>query len=229
MACGPRFALYGPPVLRARPPTRSCASSSRTLAPPSAHVIAAVNPATPPPMTVILLMPQTVRRIWPCVQFQSVPSVKGPVDLLVELDRGAERPLYEQLERALRDAIRDGRLPAGARLPSSRALAAELGISRGVVTVAYDQLAAEGYLETSQGAPVRVARGVRAQPARPPSPSLLPEFAYDFSPGLPDLAGFPRDRWLRSLRSAWRETALDAVGYGDPRAARALREALAEY
>ena len=147
----------------------------------------------------------------------------------MELDRGGEVPLYEQLERTLRNAIRGGRLQAGAPLPSSRGLAADLGISRGVVTSAYDQLAAEGYLETRQGAPVRVARGVRAQPPRPPAPSLLARFAYDFSPGLPDLAGFPRDRWLRSLRSAWRETALDAVGYGDPRGAPELREALADY
>jgi GntR family transcriptional regulator / MocR family aminotransferase len=158
-----------------------------------------------------------------------VGHLKGPVDLLVELDRRGDLPLYKQLERTLRDAIREGRLPAGTRLPSSRALAAELGISRGVVTSAYDQLAAEGYLETRQGAPVRVARGVRAQPPRPPAPSLLVRFAYDFSPGLPDLAGFPRDRWLRSVRSAWRETALDAVGYGDPRGVSELREALAGY
>jgi len=154
---------------------------------------------------------------------------KGPVDLLVELDRGGELPLHQQLERTLRDAVRAGRLQAGTPLPSSRRLADELGVSRGVVTSAYDQLAAEGYLETRQGAPVRVARGVRAQPPRPPTPSLRAKFAYDFSPGLPDLAGFPRDRWLRSLRRAWRETALDAVGYGDPRGVPELREALADY
>jgi GntR family transcriptional regulator / MocR family aminotransferase len=153
----------------------------------------------------------------------------GPVDLLVELDRRGDLPLREQLERTLREAIRTGQLKAGARLPSSRGLAAELGVSRGVVTSAYDQLAAEGYLQTSQGAPVRVARGVRAQPPRPPAPSLLARFAYDFSPTLPDLAGFPRDRWLRSVRSAWRETELDAVGYGDPRGVSELREALADY
>ena len=147
----------------------------------------------------------------------------------MELHRRGDLPLYEQLERTLRAAIRDGRLQSGTRLPSSRGLATELGISRGVVTSAYDQLAAEGYLETKQGAPVRVARGVRAQPSRPPTPSLLPKFAYDFSPGLPDLAGFPRDRWLRSVRSAWRETALDAVGYADPRGVPELREALADY
>jgi GntR family transcriptional regulator/MocR family aminotransferase len=155
--------------------------------------------------------------------------VKGPVDLLVELDRGGDLPLHEQLERTLRAAVREGRLRAGAPLPSSRGLGASLGISRGVVTAAYGQLAAEGYLEARQGAPVRVSRGVRAHAPPPPTPSLLPHFAYDFSPGLPDLAGFPRDSWLRSLRSAWHETALDAVGYGDPRGVPVLRDALADY
>jgi GntR family transcriptional regulator/MocR family aminotransferase len=155
--------------------------------------------------------------------------MKGPVDFLVELERRGGLPLHEQLERTLRDAIRGGRLAAGMALPSSRGLAAELGVSRGVVSTAYDQLAAEGYLQTRQGAPVRVARGVRAQTPLPPSRSLLPRYAYDFSPGLPDLAGFPRERWLRSLRRAWRETELDAVGYGDPRGVGELREALADY
>ncbi len=84
-------------------------------------------------------------------------------------------------------------------------------------------------MESGQGAPVRVARGVRAQPSQPPAPSLLQKFSYDFSPGLPDLAGFPRERWLRSVRSAWRETPLDAVGYGDPRGVPELREAIAGY
>ena len=153
----------------------------------------------------------------------------GPVDLLVALDRRDALPLHEQLERTLRDAIRGGRLEAGARLPSSRGLAGELGVSRGVVTAAYDQLVAEGYLQTRQGAPVRVAPGFRAHAPRPPTPPLLPRHAYEFSPGLPDLAGFPRDRWLRSLRAAWREAALDAVGYGDPRGVPELRGALAGY
>jgi GntR family transcriptional regulator/MocR family aminotransferase len=70
---------------------------------------------------------------------------------------------------------------------------------------------------------------VRAHPPRPATPSLQPRFAYDFNPGLPDLAGFPREKWLRSLRSAWRDAALDAVGYGDPRGAGELRDALADY
>lgn len=159
-------------------------------------------------------------------------AANGPVagpELLVELDRSSELPLHEQLERALRQDIRSGRLPAGTRLPSTRGLAAELGISRGVVTEAYGQLGAEGYLETRQGAAVRVARAVRATVPRAPARSLLPCFPYHFHPGLPDLAGFPRDRWLRSLRAALAQSPLDAVGYGDPRGVPRLRETLADY
>ena len=66
-------------------------------------------------------------------------------------------------------------------------------------------------------------------PPRPPARSLMPSFPNHFHPGLPDLAGFPRDRWLRSLRAAWRRAPLDAVGYPDPRGVPALRQALAEY
>ncbi len=157
---------------------------------------------------------------------------KGPVagpELLVELNRASELPLHEQLESSLRENIRRGRLTAGTRLPSTRGLAAELGVSRGVVTEAYGQLSAEGYLETRQGAAVRVARAVRAAVPRAPARSLLPSFPYHFHPGLPDLAGFPRDRWLRSLRAALGQSPLDAVGYGDPRGLPQLRETLADY
>lgn len=138
-------------------------------------------------------------------------------------------PLHEQIERSIREDVRAGRLAAGSRLPSSRALAAELGISRGVVSEAYGQLAAEGYLLARQGAPVRVAHSVRGAAAPVPSPSLLPSHAYRLDPGLPDLAGFPRDRWLRSLRAAWREAPIDAVDYPDPRGVPELRQTLAEY
>ncbi|HEY3865007.1 MAG TPA: PLP-dependent aminotransferase family protein [Solirubrobacteraceae bacterium] len=157
---------------------------------------------------------------------------RGPVggpELLVELDRGGELPLHEQIERSLRGQIRSGRLPADTRLPSTRGLAGELGISRGVVSEAYGQLAAEGYLTTSQGAPVRVAKAVRAASERPPARSLLESFSYDFHPGLPDLLDFPRETWLRSLRTALRDSPLDSLGYGDPRGMPDLREALAGY
>jgi GntR family transcriptional regulator / MocR family aminotransferase len=152
----------------------------------------------------------------------------GP-GLLIALRRSGELPLHEQIERSLREQIRTGRLAAGSALPSTRGLAGELGVSRGVVSEAYGQLAAEGYLTMSQGAPVHVATAVRAAPARPPATSLAQSFAYDFRPSLPDLVGFPREAWLRSLRSAVRDSPLDALGYPDPRGAPDLREALAGY
>jgi GntR family transcriptional regulator/MocR family aminotransferase len=152
----------------------------------------------------------------------------GP-ELLVGLDRAGELSLHEQLERSIREGIRAGRLPAAMSMPSTRGLAAELGVSRGVVVEAYRQLAAEGYLTMRQGAPVTVTAAVRASTPRAPARSLLPTYPYHFHPGLPDLAGFPRDRWLRSLRAALRESPLDALGYGDPRGHPGLREALADY
>ncbi|HTA14890.1 MAG TPA: PLP-dependent aminotransferase family protein [Solirubrobacteraceae bacterium] len=157
---------------------------------------------------------------------------KGPVggpELLVQLDRAQGAPLHEQIESSLREQIRTGRLPPETRLPSTRGLAEELGISRGVVTEAYGQLAAEGYLTTSQGAPVKVAGTVRAAASRPPAHSLFESFSYHFHPGLPDLAGFPREAWLRSVRAALRHSPIDSLGYGDPRGVPALREALADH
>lgn len=137
--------------------------------------------------------------------------------------------LHEQIERSIREDIRAGRLAAGAQLPSTRSLAAELGISRGVASEAYGQLAGEGYLTASQGAPTRVARGVRAAASRPPSRPLLPILPHRLDPCLPDLAGFPRDSWTRSLRAAWRQAPIDAIDYPDPRGVPALRETLAEH
>jgi GntR family transcriptional regulator/MocR family aminotransferase len=164
------------------------------------------------------------------MSFQAGPvaGTTGP-GLLLELDRAGELPLHEQIERELRARIRSGWLASDTRLPSTRTLAQELGVSRGVITEAYGQLAAEGYLAMRQGAPVRVAKAVRTSTPRPPARSLLESFPYHFHPGLPDLAGFPREVWLRSLRTALRDSPVAAVGYGDPRGVPELREALAEY
>jgi GntR family transcriptional regulator/MocR family aminotransferase len=153
----------------------------------------------------------------------------GPVELLLELDRGGELSLGEQLAGGIRESIRAGRLQPGTALPSTRGMAADLGVSRGLVSEAYSQLAAEGYLATRQGAPVRVSAAVRAATQRAPARSLQGRFPYHFHPGLPDLASFPRERWVRSLRAALRESPLDALGYGDPRGLPELREALTDY
>jgi GntR family transcriptional regulator/MocR family aminotransferase len=152
----------------------------------------------------------------------------GDRELLLEVVPGAG-PLHEQLERALREQVRSGRLAPGARVPSSRALARRLGVSRGVVLEAYDQLVAEGYLETRQGAPTQVAP--RASGVRVPlaAESLGPRYAYRFDAGLPDLAALPREAWLRSVRTAWRKAPYSALAPSEMRGTPELRNALLEY
>jgi GntR family transcriptional regulator/MocR family aminotransferase len=151
-----------------------------------------------------------------------------PLELLLPVRRGAGT-LRAQLERHLREAVRSGRLPPGSALPSSRVLADQLGIARGVVVEAYDQLAAEGYLVARQGAATRVADAalVGAAPPRPAEPSK--PLRYDFRPGVPALDTFPRSAWLASLRKALTQAPHAALGYGDPHGQPALRQALVAY
>ena len=150
----------------------------------------------------------------------------GEVDLHLDVDATRVRGA---LERTLRDALRGGRLAPGTRLPSSRALARDLGLARNTVAAAYAQLVAEGWLEGRQGAGTRVALHPSAglpAPSAPP-PHRTPQF--DLRPGVPDLTSFPRNAWLAAARRALREAPFDALGYGDPRGRIELRRALAEY
>jgi GntR family transcriptional regulator / MocR family aminotransferase len=151
-------------------------------------------------------------------------------ELSLSMDRADGRPLRSQLETALRDAIRTGRLAAGERLPSSRELAREIGVSRGLVQECYAQLLSEGYLTSHAGSATRVADGAQPtepQPARvlPPVPRLI----ADFEPGVPDLASFPRGDWARAIRDACTSAANADLHYGDPRGSLVLREVLAGY
>jgi GntR family transcriptional regulator/MocR family aminotransferase len=153
-----------------------------------------------------------------------------PVDILVSIDRESARTFGRQIEDQLRQAIRDDTLRPGARLPSTRDLARELGISRPIVVDAYAQLAGEGYLELRPGTRPRVTGC--AGPCQPPATTRaqpVPEPRYDFRSGVPDLASFPRSAWLRSVREAL-ATMRDAdFGYTDPHGTEVLRLALRDY
>src|SRR4051794_1083671 len=159
--------------------------------------------------------------------------MRGPVSLqlLVPLDRQAGTPLHAQIEEGVREAIRSGRLAPGAELPSSRALAGQLGVSRGVVVEAYAQLGAEGYLASSPRSGTSVAEaGARAgtrDDGATPAPATEPRF--DFHPGLPDVSAFPRGAWTRSMRAALAAAPHRALAYGDARGAPEVRRALAAY
>jgi GntR family transcriptional regulator / MocR family aminotransferase len=148
--------------------------------------------------------------------------------LLIELHRDSPIALHRQVAAAVRDVIRAGRLPAGATLPASRTLAADLGVSRGVVVEAYQQLVAEGYLVSRPGGYTQVALSAQPTPTRRPAEPprrLLIDFRY----GRPDVSAFPRAAWLRSLRTVLAHAPNERLVYLDGRGAGELREALADY
>lgn len=150
------------------------------------------------------------------------------VDLHLEPDAADGR--RAGLERALRDAVRDGRLTPGTRLPATRRLAAELGVSRGTAKAAYDQLVAEGYLTARQGSGTRVATLPPSPAAEaPPAGTHARAPRFDLRPGSPDVGAFPAAAWLRALRRAVATAPSPAYGYGDPRGRIELRTALSGY
>jgi GntR family transcriptional regulator/MocR family aminotransferase len=146
----------------------------------------------------------------------------------VLLDVSGQGARHEQLARALRKAIRDGVLGQGTALPPSRKLADDLSCSRWVVTQAYAQLVAEGYLVARTGSATRVSWSGVSDRSVPPLPVPMPP-RYDLAPGLPDLRAFPRQRWADALREALSSAPYTDLGVpvrgGHPR----LRAVLAEY
>jgi GntR family transcriptional regulator / MocR family aminotransferase len=154
------------------------------------------------------------------------------IDLPVVVDRHTGLPLSVQVGRQLRDAMNDGRVRAGERLPSSRALATALGVSRTVVTAAYEQLYAEGWLEGRHGSGTYVADIAAGEAARaettgrrgPRRPAEAPDI--DLRPGVPWVDGLDTPAWRR----AWRLAAnVPPVARPDPRGLPGLRTALVDY
>ena len=175
----------------------------------------------------------------------------------LNLEPNAGTPLYRQLYEGLRRAILVGELSPGVRLPSTRALAADLSIGRNTVLNAYEQLLAEGYLEGRTGSGTYVAAELpdhllrvrsddnRSANSRRAGRELSSrghlltgatgrephDFAIPraFRPGLPALDIFPFKTWSRLWNKRWRSPSLDLLGYGDPAGYRPLREIIASY
>jgi GntR family transcriptional regulator/MocR family aminotransferase len=147
--------------------------------------------------------------------------------LPVRLDRTRPEPLPAQLAAAVRELVTDGTLATGDRLPSSRALAADLGVARAVVEQAYDQLLAEAWVQTRRGSGTFVASGeVLPAHAPPPRPATRERRYLQLDAGTPWID----PRHLAGWRRAWREVSAASPprGYPDPRGLPDLREALAE-
>ncbi|MEU7582160.1 PLP-dependent aminotransferase family protein [Streptomyces sp. NPDC041068] len=159
--------------------------------------------------------------------------------------------LSDWLARQIRGAIADGRLTVGSRLPATRALADELRVSRGVVTEAYRRLTEDGHVagrgrggtvvvavpQASTGSGKAPVEGAARSRDVFTAPTDLGTFdavraaaaRIDLSPGLPDLAAFPRAAWLRAERSVLARLTPSDFGYGDPRGTPALRAAVARW
>jgi GntR family transcriptional regulator/MocR family aminotransferase len=152
-------------------------------------------------------------------------------ELLVCIDRFGRSGVGRQLEEQLRAAIRAGTLAPGSDLPSGRALAEDLAVSRGVVVRAYAQLAAEGYLDLRQGANPSVRRISQATRMAGASAAAErgPKLRYDLRAHQPELSTFPRHAWLRSLRRALLSAADGDFGYINARGLEQLRAELSVY
>ncbi len=148
----------------------------------------------------------------------------------LSFERGSGETLRAALERSLREAISDGALREGVRLPASRVLARALGVSRGVVSDAYGQLEAQGFLVTrARAAPVVAATPSRAGGRRRAPTKPAPPPRYDLTPTTPDVTQFPLNRWLATAQQAARRAGAVALDYREPRGERLLREALADH
>ena len=176
-------------------------------------------------------------------------SKTGTDFLQLDVSKAPSGGLSGWLTEQLRGAIADGRLPMGSRVPPGRVLAEELRVSRGVVTEAYQRLIEDGQL-AGRGragtfvvaAPIATGVGARASERR----VLRTDFAaaprhdvfdalraspagIDLTPGMPDLAAFPRGAWLRAERRVLESLDPAAFGYGDPRGAPPFRRAVADW
>lgn len=158
--------------------------------------------------------------------------------LPIQLDRARRTPLTTQIYAAIRDGIENGRLAPGARLPSWQDLAAQLGVSRGTVRVAYERLVAEQFVIGLGPAGTHVAEGQSRSPNPKWSPEspLLPELFYEFGNaplpfqmGVPAQDGFPFKLWSRIATRRTRQVASAPVTYPDPRGDPELRQEIAAY
>jgi GntR family transcriptional regulator/MocR family aminotransferase len=168
-------------------------------------------------------------------------------DLTLRLEETSDEPIYMQLYRYIKREIAAGRIKAGSRLPSVRNLAARLGVSRTPVSLAYDQLQAEGYVisrprsglfaaEIDPAPGDAAARRTAAVPVRTP-PSLHRAYhaasdtsaLYDFGYGSVDLSHFPLKKWTRLLSACFRPENGRTLLYGDYQGEPGLRAELAAY
>ena len=184
-----------------------------------------------------------------------VKRAGGALLLSLAIDHEAARPMSTQLYGGLRELILSGGIAPGARLPASRTLARDLGLSRTTVIEAFDRLTAEGLIDSKVGAGTYVSEALAAERPRPPAANVtvldaraprlarataqaigrfaersrLPSAARAFTTALPAFDAFPMAQWARICARHWRADRNDALGYGDPFGHLQLRSAIASH
>lgn len=158
------------------------------------------------------------------------------LDLTVHLEEHSARPLYEQIYDYIKEEIQNGGLPCFQRLPSTRKLAKDLDISRSTVTLAYEQLLSEGYIENRPGSGFyikdleglyRLPKENAEQPAK--MEPAKQQWKYDFSPSGVDLSSFPYNAWRKIARGLLMEKNEALYQLGEAAGEMELRETIASY
>ena len=184
-----------------------------------------------------------------------VKRAGGSLLLSIKIDRSAPQPVSTQLCIALRDLILSGGFLPGERLPASRTLARDLGLSRTTIIEVFDRLVAEGLVQSHTGAGTFVSEVLATQRPLPPQPERparlqaaprlstvmaqalqrfgerlrLPHAPRAFTTALPAFDAFPMAQWARLSAKYLRGGRDEVMGYGDPDGAPALRRALAAH
>lgn len=164
---------------------------------------------------------------------------EGSVYMLwIPIDRSLDISLIRQVYHQIRERILNGELQSGDKLPATRELSSELGVSRNVILEAYDQLFSEGFLVTRQGAGTFIAEGAYLEQRKK---STLIDSLYwceetnkesniiNFRSGIPALDLFPRKGWAKLSHTIWNETPPSTFGYDIPQGRPELRKVLSRY
>ncbi len=171
-----------------------------------------------------------------------MPATSRPLQTASTIDLGIDRddvePIQQQIARQIRELVLGGRLKPKAKLPSSRALAEQLGVARATVVEAFEQLAGEGYIETRMGSGTTVAaelpESLLAAGRKPSKPATLQkrhtrEAAKPFRSGLVDWESFPHDEWGRILGRFWRNPPIALLEHNDAFGWMPLRSAISAH
>lgn len=157
--------------------------------------------------------------------------------MFIEINRDIQIPLVKQVYSQIKDKILNGELNRNYKLPSTRSLASNLGVSRNVIVEVYEQLSAEGYIVSKAGNGSYIEESLKFTPKPLSPPAEIKEIGFktnksniiDFRSGLPDLTCFPINKWSRLSKEVYSELTPQSLAYNQPEGTEELRKAIANY